>query len=465
MVAIISCTKSETAHLEWNEDLFPAAGRREWTWTATRPREFWTKGSHITLIATPDRYGQLQVTRLGHTKRLHQAADLEQKLEISQVTLLPRPVPLDDVLALLSGRHRVHLTEQGQQTEATGKALLAALVELRPEAAEVIGHLRAALDGYPLRPGSKAGQALATQRDAVLGLVRMAGMNIPQLARWDPPAEELYDDAPPPAYLDLLSRTEPDAAANASGRQRAAAPEHNIAIEDHHIGRDAETFLGWIGERTGHVAWRQFRQDDQSLLIANVNRTTAEGISGADLLYYHQTRGSLVLVQYKKLDRHVGGYYYPDSDGNLADELKRMHDVDTYAAGLRRPSDDHRLSPDPSWIKLCPPEGLIPQTNVMVPGMYFSRQHFERLRNDPRLRDGRGGALRFGYANVPSYLDNTLFTRLVETGMIGTAGAGTELVRQQITRSLREGRMLIAGVLAGKEQPQSARNSARRRRR
>ncbi|MFD3519290.1 hypothetical protein [Streptomyces sp. NPDC058653] len=457
MVAIIRCTRDEAAHLEWQEGLFPASGRREWTWTTTRLKRFWTKGSHITLVATPDRHGLLQVRRLGYTKRLRQVADLQQKLEISHVTLLPDPAELDKIIALLAARHRTHLVEEGQQTEATGKALLAALIELQPHADHVIGRLTAASAGYAVH--SKAGQALATQRDAVLGIGRMAGMSLPQLARWDPPAEELYDDRPPPAYLDLVSR-----AGTPSGSASPVPLQHDIAIEDHQIGRDAEVFLGWIGELTGHVAWRHFRQDDQALLIANVNRTAVERNSGADLLYYHQSRGSLILVQYKKLER-VGGYYYPDSDGNLADELERMQDVDAFAASLRQADDDHRLHPDPSWIKLCPPEGLIPQADVMVPGMYFSRQHFQRLRDDSRLRDGRGGALRFGYSNVPSYLDNTMFTRLVETGMIGTAGASTELVRQQIMRSVREGRLLTAGVLTGPEQPQSARNSARRRRR
>jgi hypothetical protein len=159
----------------------------------------------------------------------------------------------------------------------------------------------------------------------------------------------------------------------------------------------------------------------------------------------------------------VGGYYYPNSDRNLPDELKRMQEMDAYAAELRKPTDDHRLNPDPSWIKLCPPEGVIPQANVMVPGMYFSRQHFERLRDDSRLWDGRGGALRFGYANVPNYLDNTMFTRLVETGMIGTTGASTDLVRQQVEKSVSEGRLLTAGWVTGADQPQSVRNGIRRR--
>ncbi|MFJ2176591.1 hypothetical protein ACIOHE_27325 [Streptomyces sp. NPDC087851] len=457
MVAIIRCTRDETEYLKWQERLFPPSGRHEWTWTTTRPAKFWTKGKHITLVATPDRYGLLRVTRLGYTRRLRLAADLQQKLEVSHVALLPEPAALEKIIALLAARNRMHLVEEGQQTEATGKALLAALIELQPGADDVIGRLNAATTGYTVR--SEAGQALATQRDAVLGIGRMAGMSIPQLARWDPPAEELYDDRPPPAYLDLLSTAE-----SPSADADQAAPQHDIAIEDHHIGRDAEIFQGLFGQLTGHIAWRQFRQADQELLIANVNRTAVEGNSGADLLYYHQSRGSLILVQYKKLNK-VGGYYYPDSDRNLAGELQRMQDVDAFAAGLRQPGDDHRLHPDPSWIKVCPPEGLIPQVDVMVPGMYFSRQHFQHLRGDPRLRDGRDEALRFGYSNVPSYLDNTMFTRLVETGMIGTTGVSTELVRQQIMQSVREGRLLTAGVLTGKEPPQSARNSARRRRR
>lgn len=111
-----------------------------------------------------------------------------------------------------------------------------------------------------------------------------------------------------------------------------------------------------------------------------------------------------------------------------------------------------------------PVRGVIPRADVMVPGMYFSCQHFERLRDDPRLKDGRGGAERFGYSNVSSYLDNTMFTRLVETGMIGTSGVSAELVRQQISRSAREERLLTAGILTGREEPQSARISARRRR-
>ncbi|GGW00172.1 hypothetical protein GCM10010264_06790 [Streptomyces globisporus] len=459
MVAIIRCTEQETDHVEFKEKMYPAARRERWSWTITRPREFWPKGSHVTLIATPDANQQPWVTRLGMTKRVRQVSDLQQKLEISQTTLIDRPVPLDTVLNCLHDRHRRHVVAEGQQKEATGKAVLAALIELRPELRNTLLYISATVDGYRMPADSKAGQALATQRDATLAVARMAGMSIPQLAQWDPPAEQLYDDRPPPAYLDLLSRTAPSAP---SSRTRESSPAEENALEDHLINRDTENLLGWFGSQTAHVAWRQFKQHGQTLFVANANRSSAERISGADIIYYNDTRQNLVLVQYKKLNARRGGYYYPDSDRNLNRELVRLRAMDRYAAHFRRSEDDHRLSPDPSWIKLCPPDTVIPQADVMVPGMYFSRTHFERLRQDPRLHTGRKKAVRFGYANVPSYLDNTMFTRLVETGMIGTTGVGTDLVRRQITRSYKLGHMVIMGVVSGEDAPQSDRYTRRR---
>lgn len=224
----------------------------------------------------------------GDQDRLHEAATPSRrpgaKLEVSLTTELPEPVALNDLTTSLAARHRSHLVEEGQQPAATGRALLDALVSMRPDAEQVINRIRAGSDGYRIR--STADEDLAVQRNGVLGLTRMSSMPIPQLVRWDPPAEELYDDRPPRSYIDLLSQTGMSPADTDQGSRRS-----DIAIEDHQIGRDAETFLGWIGEQTGRVAWRNFRQGGQSLLIANVNRTVTERNSGADLLYCHQDRG------------------------------------------------------------------------------------------------------------------------------------------------------------------------------
>ncbi len=60
-------------------------------------------------------------------------------------------------------------------------------------------------------------------------------------------------------------------------------------------------------------------------------------------------------------------------------------------------------------------------------------------------------------------MDNTLFTRLVDTGFIGTTGTSTDMVHEQVTRSLDGQKALVVATLNGEERLQSKRNSERRR--
>lgn len=65
-----------------------------------------------------------------------------------------------------------------------------------------------------------------------------------------------------------------------------------------------------------------------------------------DLIYYNTTRSSLVLVQYKRFDAKKG-FYYPDSDPNLAKELVRMRAVKRYVALHGNSLHDYRLEAGP----------------------------------------------------------------------------------------------------------------------
>lgn len=218
--------------------------------------------------------------------------------------------------------------------------------------------------------------------------------------------------------------------------------------------------IGWLTDKTPHTSWHKFTGFGQRLYVANANRDIAENVLGTDLIYFNATRQSIILVQYKRMDARKKGFYYPDSDHNLASELERMEAVDKYAAANTGTVHDFRLGPSPSWLKICQPQAIIPQTGDMIPGMYFSREHFQKLREDPRLQGPRG--TRFGYSNVPNYLDNTMFNRLVETGLIGTSGSSTELLHDQIMRSFEGHKALVVATLYGEEMPQSSRTNEKR---
>ncbi|MGX1909374.1 hypothetical protein ACWIID_10965 [Streptomyces phaeochromogenes] len=464
MVAIIKCEGFEYGDVRTLEEIYRSR-RLEYEWTLIRKEELFPKGRHLALIAAQDDYGRYEVKYVGKCVRGRTAADSVKQLRVSHVRRLQHPVPLSELLDAVPRHLQRHLVAEGQQTKTAGSELRRLLLEHRPEVRDAVDEIEGAISSWDFGP-SRAGQAVSLQRDGTLISARMAGFRALDLAEWDPPAEELYDDRMPPLFLDLVAES------SSSGSQGQSEPQDQTgrpetmaaqpALEDHLIAHDTHTMRGWLSEATDHVAWREFREHGRTLLVGNANRATAERLLGCDVIFYNVSRNSMVLVQYKKLDAEKGGFYYPNSDGNLAKELRRMRALDRYAASVADGSGEQRLDANPSWIKLCHPRSVLPHTSEMIYGMYFSRRQFESLRQDARLKDGRQGAVRFGYKNVPGYLDNTLFTRLVETGQIGTTGISSDLVRQQVFRTFRGQRDLVIAALYGDEPPQAERNARRR---
>jgi len=439
MVAVIRCDADELDRLNFHQVLHGRLGG-EHPSQLNRRRKDWEKGSHLTFILRKNRADPV-ISMLGWTSRLRRSGDLDQTLEISRTETVDPPIPYANVTGRLAGRFSAHLVDEGPLPEGTGRALIDALIAERPELRNIIAGIEGVADRFPV-DRSPSGQVLALQRDASIVAVRMAGMDASDFARWDRPVTSLGAQDVPPTFI---------------GQVRGGR-----TIEDRQIDHDAGTMLGWLTARTQHLSWRTFTGFGQRLMVANANRETAEQTLGVDLIYYNVTRGSMVLVQYKRLNAAKGGYYYPDSDSKLGKELDRMRAVNRYVAMHRNSGDDYRLEASPCWLKLCQPQAYIPQTADMVQGMYLSFEHFERLRVDPRLK-GQHGGTRFGYDNVPSYLDNTMFARLVETGLIGTSGTSTHLVHQQVIRSFNNQKALVLATLEGDNMIQSKRNTEKRR--
>ena len=85
---------------------------------------------------------------------------------------------------LVPRRFHDHLVREGTLSEGTGKALVDALIQVRPNLREVIERIEGVARQYSIRD-SLAGQAMAMQRDATIGAVRMAGMLGSVFAQWD----------------------------------------------------------------------------------------------------------------------------------------------------------------------------------------------------------------------------------------------------------------------------------------
>jgi hypothetical protein len=447
MVPIIRCDRDEA---DLRDSSKQVAIRRGHEWTLelklTRRQKIWTHpGAHLTILI--DKLsGTDYITNLGWTAKRKRSEELNQVLEISRIESLATPVQYGDAEDLIPERLKSHLVYEGTLPSGTGMALVDALVQIRPDLRHAIERIEAASRQYQIND-SIAGQILAMQRDASVGAVRMAGMDGSEFARWDRPAVPLADEVIAPNFTD-----------GAPGARNGQEPR---ALEDRQIDHDARTMIGWLAASAPHVSWCRFTGFGQRLYVANANRDVPENTLGTDLIYFNATRQSLVLVQYKRMDPRKGNYYYPDSDDGLAAELERMEKVDTLVAASASEDRDFRLDPAPSWLKVCQSQAFIPQTADMVMGMYFTREHFGRLRKDPRCQGPQGGT-RFGFKNTPHYLDNTMFHRLVETGLIGTTGTSTQVLYDQIMLSFEGHKSLVVATLQGKDMPQSQRNSEKR---
>lgn len=211
------------------------------------------------------------------------------------------------------------------------------------------------------------------------------------------------------------------------------------AIEDTFISYDARKFPYFkntiIDDPNGCVTLSN--KKGERLHILNVNRTKTETATGADLIYLAESFSSAILVQYKlfNYDDHperksVKAYYRLGEDDD-----KQLQKLQQIKLALETPDmqrlQDYRLGAECVFYKLChrcPPDSQ----SDLVPGIYFSVDHWERLLRDKISVGVRGAQRAIGYENSDRHLNNTEFTSLVRSGWIGSRATPPERLQQII---------------------------------
>lgn len=336
----------------------------------------------------------------------------ERRLEFERFEQLGTAIPVPD-LARRLGQYADAIKADGPLTKARGRRLADALREERPALAPLLDELLALVSES--QSASRAAEVVATQRDMV-GLLMLAhDMERRQVLRdWtghDPRANFLRGTA-------------------------------EAAHEDDAIRNDWQTLPGWLGGI--QVSWteQRFTKGKRELSIFYGNARKLEHLTGVDLIYYNESHGCFVCVQYKKLREEGTGEWVYRPDQGVDSELARMRAIDE-AAQIGVESTDIRAFPTPTFFKLHESMVFEPGSTELVRGMYLSREHFELL-----LEKNRGvkGGRRIGYRTVPRYMSNSVFASLLGDGWIGTRGAATDLVRDQILRSVAQDRGIVLGL-------------------
>jgi hypothetical protein len=220
--------------------------------------------------------------------------------------------------------------------------------------------------------------------------------------------------------------------------------------EDTMILHDASVFgSDWTQFKHYGVGAVQFqrRSRGQSLTIMNVNRTRVEHTTGVDLLYYHHTYQSFVMVQYKRM---VEGKYRP-TDQAYRNEVARMR-------RLEAPLPDHqvegtedavsfRLHDRAFYFKLCPSTVFKPLSPALIEGMYLPLDYWNILERSSQTR-GEHGGFAITEDNVGRHINNTLFIQLVQDGWIGSRLSKTDQLEGLIRESLEQDKSVIVAISA-----------------
>jgi len=404
MVAVINCSDVDVNELL---DYRSHRGKRRKV-TISWPRRAWAGAKpHLALLVDEDGV----VAWLGRAKPGPTITDRDRRIEIVDIEDLGG-VSFEDIEERLPERNKGSF-KFGVLPDATGRAVVTLLLEMFPSLRDTFTFLSRP-DDFFLPRGSR-GRVLNEQRDGIGVLLEVGGVGREPLRRWSP-----SQDAP--SFL--------------------ADIEQRPVSEETLINHDIRRFPGLVEASGVQIDWRVFEGNDRQMFIMNANTEPLEHTLGIDVVYYNETFGSFVLVQYKRLAKEASddGRLWYRPDGSLSSELARMNEVDRLFGSA---PGEFRLYSQACWVKLCNPDGVVNDPLKMITGMYLTREHFVEALNTCK---GPRGGIRIGYENVRRHITNTLFIELVKDGWVGTRGTGTEDLAQVFRSVLSSRRTLVFGT-------------------
>lgn len=216
-----------------------------------------------------------------------------------------------------------------------------------------------------------------------------------------------------------------------------------VQREDSMVVHDSQVFGDWRRIKQFVVGAIEFVKDGHKLTIMNVNRHKIEETLGVDLLIYHHSFKSYVMIQYKRMVKDGNTSFYRPTDSSYEKEVGRMNSFQEGLQGIGKNSpNEYRLSDELFYFKLCPANIQDPLSTKMIPGMYIPLSFWKLLLSSD-LTKGEKGGRKFSYSNVGRYINNTLFIKLMQSGWIGSHGLDTNLISKKIEESITAGNSLI----------------------
>ncbi|MDD2942055.1 MAG: hypothetical protein PHC51_03720 [bacterium] len=209
-------------------------------------------------------------------------------------------------------------------------------------------------------------------------------------------------------------------------------------FEDNVVHSDSLRFPGFDAISADVTGRAVFQRADERLVIYTANKLPLEQMLGVDLIYINETRGNIVMLQYKMLEEDKQESENRDwlfrPDKQLRDEIARMRLPD-FDGSL----SDYRLSRNPFFFKFVKRK-IVDDTHQ---SFLVSLDHLNQILAAPEARGPKGG-VRLSYKALDgTYLREADMLSLIRSGYIGTHKAETAALATIIQEAARGSKALV----------------------
>lgn len=213
----------------------------------------------------------------------------------------------------------------------------------------------------------------------------------------------------------IRGNLKPDDIALVNGKESGLSTFGEYLYEDNVVRADASHLPGFNAIAPDVTGRAVFTKGDERMVVYTANKLPLEQMLGVDLIYVNETRGNIIMVQYKMLEEYKkkdGAYdwiFRPDKQ--LHDEIKRMQ-----LPTLKDELEDYRLNRNPFFFKFVRRKG----ENGSAKSLLISLDHFNHILQKPDSKGPKGG-IRITYDTLNgTYLREQDFFSLIRSGYVGT---------------------------------------------
>jgi hypothetical protein len=328
--------------------------------------------------------------------------------------ILEQKIKINDIIDYFSNNLKSHFQRQTENhitvlSEKVEKKFLSFFKESYPDLYDEIEELKLRLENNIPYYSHKAEEIIALEKDALNIVFKMFNFEESDLPVWSS-----NDDSAP--FLNGYS--------------------HLTIREDPMINHDSQVFGDWSIEKQFVQGAVEFMKENQKITLMNVNRQPLEKTLGVDLLIYHHTFKSYIMIQYKRMVKENDQYIYRPNDSTYDSEIKRMIDfTQELSSQVNDSIENYRLNNELFYFKLCPARIENLNSKKMVSGMYIPLKLWTITLAD-KSTDGPKGGKQLSFKNTGRYFYNSQFINLAQNGWIGTRISDSDKITELIKSSI-----------------------------